>query len=43
MNTGYNYDEDVDQIDRIDFGILPNSEIKRMSVMRDTNGVTTQE
>ena len=43
MNTGYNYDDDVDQIDRIDFGILPNSEIKRMSVMRDTNGVTTQE
>ena len=43
MNTGYYYDEDVDQIDKIEFGILPNSEIKKISVLRNSTGVTTQE
>ena len=43
MNIGYSYDDDIKQIDKIEFGILGNSEIKQISVLRDTNGIVTQD
>ena len=43
MNIGYSYDDDIKQIDKIEFSILGNTEIKKISVLRDSNGIVTQD
>jgi hypothetical protein len=43
MNIGYLYDDDIKQIDKVEFNILKNSEIKDISVIKDTNGIVTPD
>lgn len=39
----YTYDSSIMQIDRIEFGILGNDEIKRMSVIKEPSGISKPE
>ena len=39
----YNYNADINKIERIEFGIFGNNEIKRYSVIKDQFGINIPE